>query len=78
MQLRQLLSNLKHTIPYGASDREIRGLAHESRQVKPGFLFVAVKGHMADGHAFIEYAIQNGAVAVLGESFSDENQNPVH
>ena len=42
------------------------GLASDSRDVKPGYLFAALPGRQADGRAFIADAIRRGAVAVLG------------
>lgn len=42
------------------------GLASDSREVKPGYLFAALPGARADGRAFIADAIARGAVAVLG------------
>ncbi|MBY0408176.1 MAG: hypothetical protein K2Q01_10825, partial [Rickettsiales bacterium] len=43
----------------------ITGLTMDSRQVKPGFLFVALKGQKTDGTHFITQAEASGAVAVL-------------
>lgn len=43
------------------------GLTDDSRQVKKGFLFVAVKGINADGHDYIDSAIKNGARVIVGE-----------
>ncbi|MBL7746697.1 MAG: UDP-N-acetylmuramoyl-L-alanyl-D-glutamate--2,6-diaminopimelate ligase, partial [Chitinophagaceae bacterium] len=40
----------------------------DSRKIKPGAAFVAVKGAAADGHQFIEKAIENGAVAIVYEN----------
>ncbi|HEX4451386.1 MAG TPA: UDP-N-acetylmuramoyl-L-alanyl-D-glutamate--2,6-diaminopimelate ligase [Kofleriaceae bacterium] len=48
-------------------DREIRAVQDDSRAVKPGDMFVAVKGLHVDGHAFIEKAIENGAAAIVAE-----------
>ena len=48
------------------SIREFRGLAADSRDVKPGFLFAALTGSKADGARFIADAVTRGAVAVLG------------
>lgn len=45
----------------------ITGISIDSRAVKPGHLFVAMKGGSADGHDYIPKAIDNGAVAVVGE-----------
>jgi UDP-N-acetylmuramoyl-L-alanyl-D-glutamate--2,6-diaminopimelate ligase len=48
-------------------DPEIRSVASDSRQVRPGALFVAIRGETADGHAYISQAIAAGAAAVIGE-----------
>ncbi len=57
-------------IPYKSSssqlDIEIQGIEYDSRQIKPGYLFVALEGGNVDGHAYIEAAITNGAVAIVG------------
>lgn len=42
--------------------------AHDSRQVSPGELFIAVRGERRDGHEFIENAIQQGAAGIVAES----------
>ena len=39
----------------------------DSRKVKPGQTFVAIKGHTVDGHDYIESAIKNGATAIIAE-----------
>ncbi len=51
----------------GFWDVEIKGLAYDSRQVKPGFLFVAIPGRNQDGAVYIDDALKRGAVAVVGE-----------
>ena len=51
----------------GNTDIEITGIAYDSRKVKPGNLFLAIKGYETDGHKYIDSAVKNGAVAVLGE-----------
>ena len=48
-------------------DIPITGVSIDSRAVKPGHLFVALKGGSADGHDYIPKALENGAVAVVGE-----------
>ncbi len=53
--------------PKSLPDLAIVGIAIDSRAVKPGYLFVAMKGGSFDGHDFIAKAIENGAVAVVGE-----------
>jgi UDP-N-acetylmuramoyl-L-alanyl-D-glutamate--2,6-diaminopimelate ligase len=46
-------------------DVTITGLACDSRQVKPDYLFAAFKGVKTDGSVFITKAIESGAVAIL-------------
>jgi UDP-N-acetylmuramoyl-L-alanyl-D-glutamate--2,6-diaminopimelate ligase len=48
-------------------DIDIRTVQYDSRKVQRGDLFVAICGTVVDGHAFIERAIENGAVAVVLE-----------
>lgn len=48
-----------------ASAIRVAGLACDSREVKPGFLFAAFPGAKADGGKFVDDAIARGAVAVL-------------
>jgi UDP-N-acetylmuramoyl-L-alanyl-D-glutamate--2,6-diaminopimelate ligase len=43
------------------------GITDDSRQVKKGYMFVAVKGLNFDGHDYIPDAIKNGATVVVGE-----------
>jgi UDP-N-acetylmuramoyl-L-alanyl-D-glutamate--2,6-diaminopimelate ligase len=47
-----------------SSSVEVRGIAHDSRSVKPGDLFVCLIGEKFDGHRFIQDAIARGAVAL--------------
>lgn len=46
---------------------EISSVEYDSRRVEQGALFVAVRGFVADGHAFVEEAARRGAVAALVE-----------
>ncbi len=54
--------------PTVADDLMISGLALDSRLVKPGALFCALKGSQTHGLQYVEQAIQNGAAAVLFEA----------
>jgi len=49
----------------GAPAIAITGVTADSRKVKPGYLFAALKGVAQDGRAFIDAAIKAGAVAIL-------------
>jgi alanine racemase len=52
--------------------------AHDSRQVTPGELFIAVRGERRDGHDFIEEAIQQGAAGVVAEVGRFERYEALH
>lgn len=47
---------------------QVTGVEYDSRQVKPGDVFVAMRGESSDGNRFIEQAIAAGAVAVVTDS----------
>ncbi len=46
--------------------KKFAGIASDSREVKPGYLFAALPGTKADGASFVKDAVSRGAVAVLG------------
>ncbi len=67
-----------------ARDVEILGLTSDSREVRPGYLFAAIKGSRADGGDFIIDALARGAAAILGppgtlvpEAATGEGSRPV-
>ena len=51
-----------------------KGLTDNSRKVKKGFIFVAVKGLHFDGHDFVDEAVEKGAACVVGER-NDQDLN---
>lgn len=51
----------------GPEDQIIDSIHYDSRTVTPGGLFVAIQGQRCDGNAYIEDAVEKGAVAVLTE-----------
>lgn len=67
MQLHQLIQSISPKQVLGETHVMIEAIDIDSRKAKKGSLFVAIKGVQADGHAFIEKAIEQGAVAVLCE-----------
>ena len=46
-------------------DPEVTGIALDSRQVKPGYLFAALPGSTVHGGEFIQYALRQGAGTIL-------------
>src|SRR3990172_5462082 len=65
--LPQLFVDFPFPHPADIPDIPITGIAIDSRAVKPGNLFVALKGGSSDGHDYIANAIANGASAIVGE-----------
>lgn len=66
MLLKNLFVDFSLSRPANIPDVEIKGIVIDSRAVKPGYLFVAMKGGSVDGHDFIQKAIDNGAVVIVG------------
>ncbi|MFH0866588.1 MAG: UDP-N-acetylmuramoyl-L-alanyl-D-glutamate--2,6-diaminopimelate ligase [Bacteroidota bacterium] len=67
--LKEILYKTGITETLGSTDIEISGIAFDSRKVKRGFLFVAMKGTQADGHDYIEQAVKSGVSAIVCEKF---------
>ncbi len=55
----------------GSPGIPVAGLCIDSREAKPGSVFIAIKGHTTDGHAYMEKAIAAGATAVVAEIFPE-------
>lgn len=72
MKLSELLKNIKPNQIVGNADIDITGVNIDSRKIKPGHLFVAMKGTQVDGHQFIPKAVAQGARAVLLEDMPQE------
>src|SRR5690349_11889352 len=51
----------------GNLERAVAGLAYDSRQVRPDFVFFAIPGSRTDGHEFIQDALARGATAIVAE-----------
>jgi UDP-N-acetylmuramoyl-L-alanyl-D-glutamate--2,6-diaminopimelate ligase len=67
MKLSRLIDELPVRIVCGDDAAAIGGVTDDSRQVRPGDLFVARPGLAADGRRFVDDAVRRGAIAVLGE-----------
>jgi UDP-N-acetylmuramoyl-L-alanyl-D-glutamate--2,6-diaminopimelate ligase len=66
----ELVSCLPQAVLQGDPNRDVRGIAYDSRQVRPGDLFVCIKGFRFDGHAFMNDALERGAVGLVVEESS--------
>ena len=70
--LREILSSQPFDYsPVRVPDIRISGISMDNRSVRPGHLFVSLKGGRADGHDYIADAVLRGAAAVVGEKAID-------
>jgi len=56
---------------------DVTGVEYDSRRVKPGSLFVAMRGETSDGNRFIDRAIESGAVAIVTDSAAEKPREGV-
>ena len=67
------IENILNGIPYQSDQKdlvnsiEIIDITDDSRDVREGYLFIAVNGENIDGHQYIEEAIENGASLIIGD-----------
>ena len=71
MELKKVLLGIEGIKARGNLDLDIVGIEKNSKEVKKGYMFIAIKGFSVDGHQFVESAIENGAVAVMLEEGCD-------
>ncbi len=64
-EVKKLLSASMIRIIEAGRNIEIKGITDDSRKVKPGYIFIAVKGLEHNGHSFIEQAVENGTACVV-------------
>ena len=69
MKLGKLLEAIPSYDLDGDMGLEVKGLGYDSRKIRSGELFVAIKGHSQNGHDYFRDAIRNGAVALVAEEF---------
>jgi UDP-N-acetylmuramoyl-L-alanyl-D-glutamate--2,6-diaminopimelate ligase len=66
MTFRELLREVETLAQSG--DAIISGVQYDSRQVRPGDAFIAIKGETADGNLYIDAALKVGAAAIISDS----------
>lgn len=69
--LQDILYKVSLTSTIGDMGIGIEAIVFDSRKVEKGVVFVAIKGTLSDGHAFIEKALENGAVAIVCEQMPE-------
>jgi UDP-N-acetylmuramoyl-L-alanyl-D-glutamate--2,6-diaminopimelate ligase len=67
MQLQELLYGIAITNLIGTTNREVSELVFDSRQVREGDVFFAIRGTLSDGHDYISSTIEKGAAVVICE-----------
>ncbi|HXJ87685.1 MAG TPA: UDP-N-acetylmuramoyl-L-alanyl-D-glutamate--2,6-diaminopimelate ligase [Candidatus Binatia bacterium] len=75
MTFQHLLDGAEFLAQTGNPD--VTGVEYDSRRVKPGSCFVAMRGESSDGNRFIDQAIQAGAVAVVTDSTTEQPREGV-
>ena len=65
--LKDILYKVNIRQVYGSTEIPVSDLHTDSRNIKAGSCFIAIKGTAVDGHQFIDIAIDNGATSVICE-----------
>ena len=71
MKLNKLLLGLDNLKAKGSLEVEIKGIESNSKNVKDGYMFIAIKGFSVDGHDYINNAIEAGAKVVMVQEGCD-------
>src|SRR5437660_10739443 len=66
--LNHLLQSISGTLRYQGRHTHFEAFSHDTRQLIPGEMFVAVRGERSDGHDYILDAIHRGATGLLVEA----------
>ena len=73
MKIKDLIQGLEVLESRGSLEREVKGISYDTRKLRKGELFVALRGNHLDGHSFIEEALVKGASALVVETIPDLN-----
>ena len=65
MKLKSLLNGIEGLKAKGNLDTDVKGITHNSKNVKEGDMFIAIKGFDTDGHKYIKDAVENGAKVIV-------------
>lgn len=77
MNIKELLKGIKTLQIIGSTDTDVTDIHIDSRSIRPGHMFVAMRGTQVDGHAYIEKAIAQGAVAVVCEDLPEAQRDDI-
>jgi UDP-N-acetylmuramoyl-L-alanyl-D-glutamate--2,6-diaminopimelate ligase len=68
MKWNDLIAEVASEGSAGSSDAPITGIEYDSRRIRPGTVFVAMRGGTTDGNRFIDKAIASGALGIITDS----------
>ena len=68
MKWKDLIAEVDAVGASGDSDRDITGMEYDSRRVRPGSVFVAMKGGTTDGNRYVDKALAAGALGIITDS----------
>ncbi len=71
INLKDILWKVAIEAVHGSTDVAIEKMEFDSRKVSENDVFIAIRGTISDGHEFIETAINNGAIAIICDSFPE-------
>ena len=71
MELKKVLAGLEGLKAKGTLDIDIKGIESNSKNIKPGYMFFAIKGFNTDGHDYINNAIEAGANVIMVQEGCD-------
>lgn len=77
-KLRDILYQVALKEVHGSTDISVEHIIFDSREVGKNDVFVALKGSASDGHAYIDSAIEKGAVAIVCEELPEKRHENIH
>lgn len=76
MKLSKLIENTDVTRTLSMTDRNVQGIAYDSRKVEKDFVFVCIVGYQTDGHQYIESAVEKGATVIVAQEGANVPELP--
>ena len=71
MELKNVLVGIEGLKAKGNLSLDVKGIESNSKNVKEGYMFVAIKGFSTDGHKYVNNAIEQGAKIIMVEEGCD-------
>jgi len=68
IRLNDLLPEISAKEVYGPTELSVEGITYDSRQVKPGYIFVAISGYAEDGNSYVPQALEAGASVIVSSN----------